>query len=304
MDKMDAPPVFLESREPPPDGPIEPKPLNTSHGPWDPRTWCIGLAIFFGFGAAGVLAGVNWRALGKPKWVWPTIVLSIVGEVGLVALVSVLKSTIAKEVGYLINLGIGYLLFRLQKPVYEAFINEYGLREAKKPGWVLPIGIGIGSIATVLAVASTILLLQNAAVQRHLDQGTTYLGQGHYDQAIAEFDAMIKIDPREPHSYIGRGLVYMYESKFDQSLANFNQAIQLDATIAVAYRDRGLAYYFSGGYDTALADMEKAIEIDPKAAQSYLGRGLVFEKKGSKDNAIADFTKALALSQDPFRILA
>ncbi len=270
-----------------------------SKEPWNPATWCVGLAIFFGFGAAGVLTGLNWRRMGKPIRAWITIALSIAGEVGLIALISVLKSTTAKEIGYLVNIGIGYVLFRLQKPAYDPWVTAYGQGGTKKPGWVMPIGIGIGSIATVLAVASGISLLQGAAVQRHLDRGTTYLDQGNYDQAMVEFNDMSNIDPSVPSSYIGRGLVYLYRNDFEQAIANFDNAIQLDATVAVAYRDRGLVYYFKGSYDNALADMDKAIEIDPHMAQAYLGRGLVLVKKGMYDTAAADFTKTLQLSTDP-----
>ncbi len=284
-------PVIEESQNP--------KPLLPGKEPWNPGTWCNGLAIFFGFAAAGVLAGINWRRLGKPKWTWPTIILTIVGEVALVALLSVLKSTTAKEIGYLVNIGIGFGLSRLQKPAYDGWITNNGASETKKPGFVLPIAIGIGSIAAIFAAAFGASTVQAAAVQRHLDAGTAFLSQGNYDQAIAEFDAMSKIDPTLPSSYIGRGLVYMYKSEFDQSLASFNEAIQLDATIAVAYRDRGLVYYFEGVYDNALADMEKSIQIDPQVAQSYLGRGMVLEKEGQTDRAAADFNKTLELSADP-----
>ncbi len=276
-----------------------PKPLLPGKKPWNPGTWCNGLAIFFGFGAAGVLAGINWRRLGKPKWVWPSIILTIVGEVALVALLSVLKSTTGKEIGYLVNIGIGFGLSRLQRPAYDEWITNNGASEPKKPGFILPIGIGIGSIAAILAAAFGASTVQAAAVQRHLDAGTAYLSQGNYDQAIAEFNAMSSIDPTVPSSYIGRGLVYLYKNEYDQSLLNFNRAIQLDGTIAVAYRDRGLVYYFEGTYDNALADMEKAIQIDPKAAQSYLGRGMVLVKEGQMDRAVADFNKTLELSADP-----
>ncbi len=285
--------------EPVTEEPQNAKPLHSGKDAWNPGTWCNGLAIFFGFAAAGVLAGINWRRLGKPKWTWPTIILTIVGEVALVGLLSVLKSTTAKEIGYLVNIGIGFGLSRLQKPAYDAWIMNNGVSATKKPGFILPIGIGIGSIAAILAAAFGASTVQAAAVQRHLDAGTAYLSQGNYDQAIAEFNEGSKIDPTAPTSYIGRGLVYMYKSQFDQSLVNFDKAIQLDATIAVAYRDRGLVYYFEGIYDNALADMEKAIQIDSKAAQSYVGRGMVLVKKGEINRAIADFNRALQLSDDP-----
>ncbi len=299
MDKIDASPVGQESRGSSPENPLVPKTPTTGKDPWNPTTWCNALAIFFGFAAAGILAGINWRRLEKPKWTWPTIILTIVGEIALVTAVSVLKSTTAKEIGYLVNIGIGCGLSRLQKPDYDRWMSNNGMSGTKNPGFVVPIGIGIGSIAAILAAAFGASTVQAAAVQRHLDAGTAYLSQGNYDQAIAEFNEGSKIDPTAPTSYIGRGLVYMYKSEFDQSLVNFDKAIQLDGTIAVAYRDRGLVYYFEGTYDNALADMEKAIQIDSKAAQSYVGRGMVLVKKGDINRAIADFNKALQLSDDP-----
>ncbi len=279
--------------------PRTPKPQPPGKQPWNPRKWCIGLSFFFGFGAAGILAGINWRRLGKPKWVWPTIVLAIAGEAGFLALINALNSFGSRLLGYGIELGIGYLIAHLQRPAYEEWMDTYDTSGIKSPGWAIPIGVGIGSIVLILAGTFGFFGLQTSVAQKHLDIGNQYMNQGDYDLAIAEFNEMMKINPDEPTAYINRGAAYFKKQQMDLAIADFNKAIQLNPTFALTYRDRGIAYYYQGDFDAALADMEKAIQLDPRVAQSYLGRGRIYIKKGMIEKAVADFNKTLELSNDP-----
>ena len=52
--------------------------------PWNPQ-WFWPQAILFGFGAAGIVAGLNYRRLGRSRLIWPTIVISSVVFIGVLA---------------------------------------------------------------------------------------------------------------------------------------------------------------------------------------------------------------------------
>ncbi len=125
----------------------------TGKRPWNPKYWFISLSFFFGFGAAGILAGINWHRLGKTKWIWPTIVLSILGELGLAALFSSFLYSCLIYIFFAINLGIGFLFSYLQYPAYKNWLATYDVSGTKSPSWAIPIGIGIGHLAIFLAVA-------------------------------------------------------------------------------------------------------------------------------------------------------
>ena len=54
--------------------------------------------------------------------------------------------------------------------------------------------------------------------------------------------------------------------RYDEALADLNRAIELDPDDAGAFGRRGETYIALGNYDEALADLNRAIELDPAKA--------------------------------------
>jgi tetratricopeptide (TPR) repeat protein len=84
----------------------------------------------------------------------------------------------------------------------------------------------------------------------------------------------------------------------DQAIADFNAAIRLDPTDAQAYNDRGLAYWHKtpGYFREARSDFDTAIRLKPDFAKAYLNRGRLSWPES--DQAIADFSEAIRLESD------
>jgi tetratricopeptide (TPR) repeat protein len=92
------------------------------------------------------------------------------------------------------------------------------------------------------------------------------------------------------------GQVSLEEQRvYDQAIADYNQAISLNPKFAGAYTNRGNAYGIKGEYDRAIADYTQAIALDPKSAYAYIVRGSAYYFKGQKNQAIQDLEKALSL---------
>jgi Flp pilus assembly protein TadD len=76
-------------------------------------------------------------------------------------------------------------------------------------------------------------------------------------------------ESRNPKFYNNRGIAYGEKGQYDQAIADFNKAIEINPRYDKAYNNRGIVYRLKGQYDQAISDFNKAIEINPTDAQAY-----------------------------------
>jgi tetratricopeptide (TPR) repeat protein len=89
-----------------------------------------------------------------------------------------------------------------------------------------------------------------------------------YDEAIADVDAAITLEPENPELYVLRGQMVMLLYEWDRVLENYNTALELDPDYADAYFFRGILYYSVLERENALADFEYYLTIVPEGGYS------------------------------------
>ena len=93
-----------------------------------------------------------------------------------------------------------------------------------------------------------------------------------------------------------KGIAFGQEKKYDEAVAVFNKIISLSPKNAEAYCYRGFAYEGKGSIDKAIEDFSKAIKIDPKFSLPYEMRAFVyFADKKDYGKAWEDVHKAESL---------
>jgi tetratricopeptide (TPR) repeat protein len=99
----------------------------------------------------------------------------------------------------------------------------------------------------------------------YLARGQDYHMNGQYDQAIADFDAALKLK-NSPVTVIQRGASYRAKGDYDRAVADYTAVIAVDAKDSgldgwEIYNERGIAEFFAAHYDTAAADFDKALTL-------------------------------------------
>ena len=94
-------------------------------------------------------------------------------------------------------------------------------------------------------------------------------------------------------AYDNRGFAYEDKGLNDQAIADENQSLALNPNSANAYDNRGIAYDNKGLYAQAIADYTRAITLKPDFAGPHDNRAIVYEKMGLRDQAVADYRAAL-----------
>lgn len=117
--------------------------------------------------------------------------------------------------------------------------------------------------------------------------------KGDPDQAIANYDLVLSIDPSYLLAIQARGLSYFKKRDLVNAKAAFDKVLSFNPEFIDALYSRGIVHFDLGDMDKALADFSSTIALNPAYAAAYSRRAMIYEKKGDFPKAIADYRKSL-----------
>jgi tetratricopeptide (TPR) repeat protein len=127
-------------------------------------------------------------------------------------------------------------------------------------------------------------------------RGTSYRRQGEREQAQADFNKALELDPKNTFALSGRFCIFAREGDDVRGQADFARLNAISPTQSMDFYALGLAYFCKREYDHAITDHSKAIDVDPKLALGYGSRGYIYaSQKKDYDRAIVDLNKAIEL---------
>ena len=139
-------------------------------------------------------------------------------------------------------------------------------------------------------------LAANAAdtVSRY-KRGQVYAIKRAYALAMQDFDAVIRLDPKDGEALNNRCWTRAATGDLQNALADCNLALQVDPGLSDALDSRGLVNLRLGRTAEAIKDYTDAIQRNPRSSSSLFGRGIATRKSGG--DGATDI--AQAKSMDP-----
>ena len=98
--------------------------------------------------------------------------------------------------------------------------------------------------------------------------------------------------------HLDAGVRLRNDSRLEEAIAEYNEAIRLDPEYTGAYMNRGNVYHALGQHERAIEDYNQAIRIDPQDADAYVGRAMVHAVLGMDLEARQDIDRAAELGVD------
>jgi tetratricopeptide (TPR) repeat protein len=137
--------------------------------------------------------------------------------------------------------------------------------------FLLPALLGLSSdpksdFARTDELMSKVLALDPDAYWAHSTKGWVLLAQSRNDEAVAEYERTLAVDPSFADADVGLGFVRLRLGEFDWSAESFDKAIR------VSPYDRGVPYWYGGkalanfglkDYDQAIEQLRHVIAINP-----------------------------------------
>ncbi len=131
----------------------------------------------------------------------------------------------------------------------------------------------------------------------YYERGLKYRLTKQYNNALADVNTAIKLDPEFNFAYTLRAHVYADLGDFDKALADHTTILKMTPDSAVAYTGRAIEYMRQKKYDLAFADLNKSLQLNPKYFYGYFYRGDAYIETNDVRRAVADYE--MAASIDP-----
>jgi hypothetical protein len=157
-----------------------------------------------------------------------------------------------------------------------------------------PLGFDYDLDEEVFWEYPSILLLANVLNSRGMAQET----RENFEQAKADYNKAIEINPEYGNAYNNRGNIKAEEADYKGAIKDYNRAIELNSQFVEAYCNRGIAKENLGDHSEALEDFDRAIELNAEYIDGYLRRGILRQDLGDYAGAIRDFDRVIEIEPE------
>ncbi len=153
------------------------------------------------------------------------------------------------------------------------------------------------ALAGVVAVACNLPLSQpfNDDAITYYNAGSSLLGVGRTDDALALLQLANELDPRFPDTYNNLGQIQLSRGDLDAARHTFEQGLQADPHYSLFYVNLATVLIKQGDRAGARPLLEKAIELDPLIAQAYGPLAELEYRAGNPAAALRHLRRAVEL---------
>ena len=107
--------------------------------------------------------------------------------------------------------------------------------------------------------------------QGYATRGQVLARSGKTEEALAEFDRALALDPYNVQALYGRGLIYQGEKQHQQAIEDFTAANGLTPQQVEPLLARATSYLALDKAKEAAADLDEAVQADPEQRTGLVG---------------------------------
>lgn len=158
----------------------------------------------------------------------------------------------------------------------------------------LPVRAIEGCTAVILVGGEKAMPLFDA----RLNRGLAFAQKNQHLQAIADYDAALKLRPKDPTALQSRCWSHSVAGRLSQAIKDCNASLALRPNDPDTLEIRGFTWRKMRRFELSIADYNAALDLRPEAANSLYGRGVTKHDMGVLKDARADISAAQAIQPD------
>ena len=128
--------------------------------------------------------------------------------------------------------------------------------------------------------------------------GDVLLSRGNLYKAFVQYDKSLQLDPDNIGVVYKKGMLFVIGGLNQDAIKEFQKVIKRKPWHALAYKGMGQAFFQMKKYDEAEKNFQKAIELDPGLWKVYNSLGIIYDYKEKYHKAIHKYNKAISLKPD------
>ncbi len=165
----------------------------------------------------------------------------------------------------------------------------------------LAVGLGWATVNRNAVYRSELSLWRDTVAsypdnaRAHTNLGNTLLALGQMPEAIAQYEAALRLQPYTPEAHINLSNAFARLGRAAEAVEHGEAALRLEPDSADAHINLGNALVQLGRTAEAIEHYEAALRLQPDAADVRVNLGAALLKAGRTDDAVRQYEAALRL---------
>jgi tetratricopeptide (TPR) repeat protein len=134
------------------------------------------------------------------------------------------------------------------------------------------------------------------AFYSQLNNAAELATKGRLDEAIAEWEQALAIEPDDARAHNNLGLALARQGRYDEAIPHYEKALQLDSRYDVIHLNLGRALAAKGRLDEAIPHLQVAAERSPDNAEVQQSLGQALMARGRLPDALPHFESAVRIN--------